>query len=67
MDVKAAVAVEAGQPLEIAEVRLEGVALVEDGDGLRAVDAATGDDIAAHEAFWFAWSQFHPDTLLWQP
>ena len=23
------------------------------------------DRSAAHEAFWFAWSQFRPDTLLW--
>ncbi len=47
-------------------VELAGVELVEDGDGLRAVDAESGDEIAAHEAFWFAWSQFHPDTLLWE-
>ena len=45
-------------------VELGGVALVPAGDGLRAVDAA-GDEVAAHEAFWFAWSQFHPDTQLW--
>ena len=43
-------------------MRLESV-----GDGLRAVDAVTGDEIAAHEAFWFAWSQFHPDTELFTP
>jgi len=42
-----------------------GVRLLADGDGLRAVDANTGDPIAAHESFWFAWSQFHPDTELW--
>ncbi len=24
-----------------------------------------GDENGAHEAFWFAWSQFHLDTLLW--
>ncbi len=46
------------------EVELGGVRLESVGDGLRAVDAATGEEIAAHEAFWFAWSQFHPETEL---
>jgi hypothetical protein len=46
------------------EVELGGVRLEPVGGGLRAVDAATGDEIAAHEAFWFAWSQFHPETEL---
>ena len=45
-------------------VRALGVTLSVDGDGLRAY-AADGDEIAAHQAFWFAWSQFHPDTELW--
>ncbi len=49
------------------DVVLAGVRLVADGDGLRAVDAETGEEIAAHEAFWFAWSQFHPDTELFTP
>jgi hypothetical protein len=35
------------------------------GDGL--VVAGPDGDIASHEAFWFAWSQFNPDTLLWTP
>ena len=26
-----------------------------------------GRRAAAHEAFWFAWSQFHPTTLVWTP
>jgi hypothetical protein len=45
-------------------VSLAGVELVLDGGGLRA----TFEDhpIASHQAFWFAWSQFHPDTLLWE-
>ncbi len=47
-------------------VELEGVELQQSGDGLIAVDAASGEPIPAHEAFWFAWSQFHPDTLLWE-
>jgi hypothetical protein len=50
-----------------AEVVLDGVALVPDGDGLRSIDAASGEPLTAHEAFWFAWSQFHPDSALWTP
>jgi len=48
------------------DVVAAGVELFNDGGGLRA---RTGDgaEIAAHEAFWFAWSQFHPDTDLWAP
>ncbi len=48
-------------------VSAAGVELEVDGGGLRAVDAATGDSIASHESFWFAWSQFHPATELWEP
>ncbi len=47
-------------------VESNGVELRESGDGLVAIDVETGDEIAAHEAFWFAWSQFHPDTELWE-
>jgi hypothetical protein len=46
-------------------VELEGVELYLDG-GLRA-RTDDGTEVAAHEAFWFAWSQFHPDTALWEP
>jgi hypothetical protein len=49
------------------DVALAGVRLVADGDGLRAVDADTGNSLVSHESFWFAWSQFHPDTQLWSP
>lgn len=36
-----------------------------DGDGLRVI----GPDgkLPTHTAFWFAWSQFNPDTLVWSP
>jgi hypothetical protein len=44
-------------------VNLGGFEVVADGGGLR-VSGQEGE-VAAHEAFWFAWSQFHPDTLLW--
>jgi hypothetical protein len=49
------------------EVELDGVRLVLVGDGLAAVDADSGERIASHESFWFAWSQFHPATELWDP
>jgi len=35
-----------------------------DGGGLRAEDV-DGTDLGSHQAFWFAWSQFHPETELW--
>lgn len=46
-------------------VELDGVTLMLDGSGLRAVDAG-GSEIASHEAFWFAWSQFFPGSQLWE-
>ena len=54
----ARLALEAGE-----DVALAGVALQPDYGGLRAF--IDGAEIPAHEAFWFAWSQFHPQTLLW--
>ena len=50
----------------VESVETAGVELVADGGGLRAVDAATGESLPSHEAFWFAWSQFHPATELWE-
>ena len=55
----ARLALEAGE-----EVALAGVALHIDAGGLRAV--IDGAESPAHEAFWFAWSQFQPGTLLWE-
>jgi len=46
-------------------VKFENVNLKMDGSGVRAVDAQ-GNDLGGHQAFWFAWSQFYPDTELWQ-
>jgi len=46
-------------------VGFENVRLVLDAGGIKAVDA-NGDDLGSHQAFWFAWSQFHPETELWQ-
>ena len=46
------------------EIAFENVRLKLDGGGIRAVDA-NGADLGSHQAFWFAWSQFHPKTALW--
>ena len=46
------------------EIVIDGLTIVGDADGLRAV-RADGTDGAGHQAFWFAWSQFWPDTKLW--
>ena len=48
------------------EIAVENVRLQLDAGGIKAVDA-DGSDLGSHQAFWFAWSQFHPDTALWQP
>ncbi len=47
------------------DVVVENVRLVMDGGGIKAVDQA-GEDLGSHQAFWFAWSQFHPGTFLWE-
>jgi hypothetical protein len=47
-------------------VALNGVEIRPDGSGIRAV-LSDGSDAVGHEAFWFAWSQFHPTTLVWTP
>ena len=33
-------------------------------DSIRVFDSE-GAELVTHEAFWFAWSQFHPETLVW--
>jgi len=45
-------------------ITFEGVTVARDGGGFVA-HSADGTPLVAHQAFWFAWSQFHPDTLLW--
>ena len=55
----AVLALQAGESVELAGVR---IAL--DGSGLRAFIG--NREAASHEAFWFAWSQFRPETLIWQ-
>jgi hypothetical protein len=51
---------------EGATIELAGVALEPDAGGFRAV-LSDGTEVTAHQAFWFAWSQFHPETLIWTP
>ena len=46
-----------------ATVELAGVRVAMDGSGIRAF--IDGQEAPSHEAFWFAWSQFRPGTLLW--
>lgn len=58
---RAMVVLEQGGDVAFGDVRLS----LEAG-GLKAVDA-TGADLASHQAYWFAWSQFYPDTVLWSP
>ena len=59
---EATAALEAGTEVDEAGVRLD----LEDG-GLVARAGDGGPELPAHEAFWFAWSQFRPDTQLWEP
>lgn len=46
------------------KIEFENVRLKIDAGGIKAVDA-DGSDLGSHQAFWFAWSQFHPETVLW--
>lgn len=56
---RAVLALQAGEKVE-----LEGIRLELDGSGVRAF---IGDlDASGHEAFWFGWSQFTPETLVWR-
>lgn len=46
------------------EVVYENMRLELDAGGIRVVDV-NGSAVSSHQAFWFAWSQFHPQTALW--
>ncbi|MEX0283776.1 MAG: DUF3179 domain-containing (seleno)protein [Paracoccaceae bacterium] len=46
------------------DIAVENVRLQLDAGGVKAV-GADGADLGSHQAFWFAWSQFHPGTQLW--
>lgn len=47
-----------------AKISFENVRLVLEAGGVKAIDQ-TGLDVGSHQAFWFAWSQFHPQTTVW--
>lgn len=47
-------------------ITFNNVRLVQVAGGIKAV-SDDGSELGSHQAFWFAWSQFHPDTKLWQP
>lgn len=53
---------EAGRP-----VAAGGVELRREAGGLAARATGGGPDLPGQQAFWFAWSQFRPGTLLWAP
>jgi len=46
------------------EVGFENIRLKIEAGGIKAVDTG-GHDLGSHQAFWFAWSQFHPQTWIW--
>ncbi|MEM1373222.1 MAG: DUF3179 domain-containing (seleno)protein [Pseudomonadota bacterium] len=46
------------------KVTLAGISLNRTAGGLSAT--ARDVPVPSHEAFWFAWAQFHPGTLLWE-
>ncbi|MEO0357839.1 MAG: DUF3179 domain-containing (seleno)protein, partial [Pseudomonadota bacterium] len=47
-----------------APVTFKDITMRIDAGGLRAV-RDDGTDPGSHQAFWFAWSQFHPGTAVW--
>lgn len=48
------------------EVVFRDIEVLSDGGGLRP-RLRGGGELPAHEAFWFAWSQFYPNTVVWTP
>ncbi len=46
------------------EIVYENMRLILDAGGIKAI-GADGSDLGSHQAFWFAWSQFHPQSALW--
>ena len=57
---KAYLALKNGEKIEV-----ENVELVLNGGGISAIDKNNGSDPGSHQSFWFAWSQFYPETGLW--
>lgn len=55
---------ETREALDDGEISFEGLT-VRLEDSIR-VYGENGTELVSHEAFWFAWSQFHEGTLLWR-
>ncbi|MEP4037933.1 DUF3179 domain-containing (seleno)protein [Pseudophaeobacter sp.] len=55
----ALIALRQGTSIKVGDIRLR-----LDAGGIEAVDT-DGADVGSHQAFWFAWSQFYPQTTLW--
>lgn len=49
--------------LEDGPIEYEGLTVRLD-DSIRVYDD-TGMEVISHESYWFAWSQFHPNTIVW--
>ena len=47
-------------------VKFNAIELKLEAGGIKAV-GESGVDVGSHQAFWFAWSQFYPETELWNP
>ena len=49
-------------------VHINGLSASLSGDGVLVTGPGgeTSGEIGSHEAFWFAWSQFYPKTLVWE-
>jgi hypothetical protein len=46
-------------------ININGLSVSLSGDGL--IVTGPEGDVGSHESFWFAWSQFNPETLIWSP
>ena len=56
----AAAALDRGEVVRVGD----DIRVISSGDGVVAIDSR-GVEVTAHQAFWFAWSQFYPNTELW--
>ncbi|MDA0353189.1 MAG: DUF3179 domain-containing (seleno)protein [Chloroflexi bacterium] len=58
-EIAARVALDRGESVEF-----EGISVHLEAGALSAT-TSDGEPIATHQSFWFAWSQFYPDTAVW--
>lgn len=50
--------------LNAESIEVLGLTVARDGGGYRVT--RDGQAVPTHYAFWFAWSQFYPDSILWE-